>query len=100
MPSPQPLPHFHPRLNNAHRKNPKELNTEHLLGALKKWIDEKATAAQKAALQPRIVDIETARRVVLNAFSHSTPVTLARAEIDAAIKAVEALHAELRAQFP
>lgn len=82
------------------KENPKELNTEHLLGAIKSWLGDASRAAAQVALQPRIAGIETARRVVLNAFSHSTPVTLCRKEIEAAIDAVEALHTELKAQFP
>jgi hypothetical protein len=82
-----------------YKEDPRHLNTEHLLGALKKWLDKKGSAVQKAALQPRITDVEAARRVVLNAFALSTPVTLVRAEIEVAIGAVEVLHAELSTQF-
>lgn len=82
------------------KENPKELNTGHLLDAIKAWLDQPARAAPKAALDPAIVAVEAARRVILNAFSHSTPVSLVRAEIEAAIDAVEGLHAELRVQFP
>ncbi|WP_395445489.1 Eco57I restriction-modification methylase domain-containing protein [Caulobacter sp. UC70_42] len=84
----------------AFRAEPRELTTETLLNGLKAWLQAPARATEFANLQPRITDIETVRRVVLNAFSHSTPVTLARAEIVAAIDAVEALHAGLRAEFP
>lgn len=84
----------------AFRAEPRELTTEMLLRGLKDWLRVPQRAAQFANLQPRITDIETVRRVVLNAFSHSTPVTLARAEIVAAIDAVEALHTELRTEFP
>ncbi|MGV9008452.1 AAA family ATPase [Brevundimonas sp.] len=84
----------------AFKAEPRELNTEMLLNALKAWLQEPARNAQAPNIQPLITDVETARRVVLNAFSHSTPVTLARAEIEAAINAVEALHAGLRAEFP
>lgn len=82
------------------KENPKELNTEHLLGAMKSWLGEAKRATQQAALQPKIAGVETARRVVLNAFAHSTPVTLCRKEIEAAIDAVEALHTEMKIQFP
>ena len=82
------------------RDDPRHMTTADLLDGMKKWLLEPARAAQNSILQPKIVDVEAARRVVLNAFSHSTPVTLARAEIENAIDAVEMLHAELRAQFP
>lgn len=82
------------------RDDPRHMTTADLLDGMKKWLLEPARVAQNGILLPKIVDVEAARRVVLNAFSHSTPVTLARAEIENAIDAVEALHAELRAQFP
>ena len=82
------------------RDDPRHLTTNDLLDAIKGWLLVPGRGAQNTALQPRIVAVEAARRVVLNAFSHSTPVTLARAEIESAIDAVQSLHAELRAQFP
>jgi recombinational DNA repair ATPase RecF len=81
------------------RDDPRHMTTADLLDGMKRWLLDPGRAAQNGALQPKIVDVEAARRVVLNAFSHSTPVTLARAEIENAIDIVEALHAELRAQF-
>ena len=82
------------------RDHHRHLTTGDLLDALKRWLTHPSRTAQNAALLPRINDVEAARRVVLNPFSHSTPVTLARAEIVGAIDAVEALQVELRAQFP
>ncbi|CAM8653594.1 AAA family ATPase [Sphingobium cupriresistens] len=82
------------------KENPKELNTEHLLGAIKAWLGDAARAVQQTALQPAIVGVEAARRVILNAFSHSTPVSLVKAEIESAIDAVATLHAELLKAFP
>lgn len=82
----------------AFKSDPRHLTTEHLLAALKRWLG--AHAVQRAVLQPKIGNVEAARRVVLNAFAHSTPVTLVKAEIESAITAVEDLHDELRTQFP
>lgn len=82
------------------RDDARHLTTADLLDAIKKWLLEPSRAIHNTTLQPKIVDVEAARRVVLNAFSHSTPVTLVKAEIEAAIDAVERLHAELRLQFP
>ena len=82
------------------RDDPRYLTTGDLLDAMKAWLLVPARAGQNAALQPKIVSVEAARRVVLNAFSHSTPVTLVKAEIASAIDAVELLHVELRTQFP
>jgi recombinational DNA repair ATPase RecF len=82
----------------AFKAEARHLTTENLLSALKTWLSAHAVA--NIALQPRITNVEAARRVVLNAFSHSTPVTLVKAEIESAIAAVEQLHAELNAQFP
>lgn len=82
------------------REEPRRLTTEDLLVALKRWLSGPALQPQNAALQPKIAAVEAARRAVLNAFAHSTPVTLVRAEIEGAIDAVDALHAELTIQFP
>lgn len=80
--------------------DPRHLTTGDLLDAVKLWLQAPARTGQQASLQPKIATVEAARRVVLNAFSHSTPVTLVKAEIESAIVAVEELHGELRAQFP
>lgn len=82
------------------RDEPRHLTTADLLDAMKKWLSDPARGPQNAALAPRIGAVEAARRVVLNAFAHSTPVTLVRAEIEVAIDAVDSLRAELRVQFP
>ncbi|MBB3873287.1 AAA family ATPase [Brevundimonas mediterranea] len=84
----------------AFRSDPRYLTTQDLLQGLKTWLADPRRAPQKVALDPRIATVEAARRVVLNAFAHSTPVTLVRGEIEAAIDAVEALHTELGTQLP
>lgn len=82
------------------KEDPRHQSTEHLLVGIKSWLGNPPRAAEQTALQPAITNVEAARRVVLNAFSHSTPVTLARAEIEAAIDAVATLHTQLQSVFP
>jgi energy-coupling factor transporter ATP-binding protein EcfA2 len=82
------------------KSDPKHLNTGDLLDSIKAWLGEPRRAAGKAILSPHIRAVEAARRVVLNPFAHSTPVTLARAEITTAIDAVETLDAKFKEAFP
>lgn len=76
-----------------YRSNQKQLTAEELLIGLEKWIDEKPL--ERAALKPLIDGARRMRSVVLNPYSHSTPVTLTRNEVEAAIGAVELLHSAL-----
>jgi energy-coupling factor transporter ATP-binding protein EcfA2 len=69
------------------RKDPRKLSTEDLLNAFKHWLVD----PPKVALAPVIASIEMYRHVVLNPFSHSTPVTLAANEVLGAINAVDTL---------
>ncbi len=74
------------------RTDPRELNTEDLLAAIESWLDDVKRAQIKPNVEPAIRNVRLARKVVLNQFSHSTPVSLASNEIAGAIDAVETLH--------
>jgi energy-coupling factor transporter ATP-binding protein EcfA2 len=82
----------------AFKSNPKDLNTEHLLNAIDNWLADPARAAKLAVLDPLLKNARTCRSVILNPYSHSTPVTLVAAEIQSAIDAVSALDVELKRQ--
>lgn len=71
--------------------DPRHLSTEDLLVGIERWLKEPKRAAHKATLSKPIRDVKAARKVVLNPFSHSTPVTLVNAEVREAIEAVKAL---------
>ena len=73
------------------KNDPRELSTEDLLGAIESWLSDTRRTAIKAAVDPAISRVRLARKVVLNQFSHSTPVSLADAEVRDAIDAVDAL---------
>jgi hypothetical protein len=60
----------------------------------------KAGAQIKPDVEPAIKDVKQARKVVLNQFSHSTPVNLADIEVKSAIDAVEALQKAFRDHIP
>jgi hypothetical protein len=84
----------------AFKSNPKELKTEDLLNAIDAWLVEPKhamkRAAKKAALDPLLLAARASQRVILNPYSHSTPVTLAKGEVQSAIDAVQNLSAEFR----
>ena len=84
----------------AFKANPKDLTTENLLNAIDAWLSDAKRAAQKAALDPHLTAARACRSVILNPYSHSTPVTLVTAEIQTAIDAVTTLNAELKKAFP
>lgn len=84
----------------AFKENAKELNTGHLLAGLDAWLTHPSRQAQKTVLDPLIADARASRSVILNAYSHSTPVTLCRAEIETAVGVVRSLSIGLSAQFP
>lgn len=84
----------------AFKSNPKELKTEDLLNAIDAWLVEPKhavkRAAKKAALDPLLLAARASQRVILNPYSHSTPVALAKGEVQSAIDAVQTLSAEFR----
>lgn len=82
------------------KTDPRELNTEDLLNAIEAWLGETKRAAMKALVEPAIKSVRLARKVVLNQFSHSTPVSLVAAEVIGAIDAVDALHKAFKAHIP
>jgi hypothetical protein len=79
--------------------DPRKVSTDDLLTAVEKWLGDPARAVTKGLVDPAIADIKTWRKVVLNPFSHSTPVSLTSAEVIAAANAVEALHNAFRAHI-
>lgn len=84
----------------AFRSNPKDLTTENLMNAIDSWLADTKRALQKATLDPHLLAARASRTVILNPYSHSTPVTLVTAEIQSAIDAVETLDAKLKEAFP
>lgn len=70
---------------------PRQLTTDELLTAFERWLSEPARSAIKPNVDPAISSIKMYRKVVLNPFSHSTPVTLAANEVLGAIDAVDTL---------
>ncbi|WP_206106370.1 hypothetical protein [Rhizobium leguminosarum] len=82
------------------KTDPRELNTEDLLAAIENWLDDTKRAQIKPNVEPAIKGVRLARKVVLNQFSHSTPVSLANIEVKSAIDAVEKLHADFHAHIP
>jgi Zn-dependent protease len=56
--------------------------------------------AEKALVDPAIAGIKMWRKVVLNPFSHSTPVNLAAAEVAGAIDAVDKLKVDFDTHIP
>ncbi len=77
----------------------RKTSSEELLSAIEAWLKAPKRATEKAALDPAIVQLKMWRKVVLNPFSHSTPVNLAQAEVLGAIDAVEALHNAFKAHI-
>ncbi len=84
----------------AFKSNPKDLTTENLMNAIDSWLGDPKRAVPKATLDPHLVAAKASRTVILNPYSHSTPVTLVTAEIQSAIDAVETLDAKFKEAFP
>lgn len=82
------------------KNDPRELNTEDLLLAIESWLSDTKQAAIKPNVEQAIKDVRLARKVVLNQFSHSTPVSLTAGEVVAAIDSVEKLHKDFQAHIP
>lgn len=75
------------------RVDQRMLTTDDLLIAVEKGLTGRAEAGLMAK---SIQDIKLYRKVVLNPFSHSTPINLTAVEVKGAIDAVEALHRAFR----
>lgn len=73
----------------AYKLDSKHMNTEDLLKACEGWADGSSTRKCFCGVFNRI---RMFRGVVLNPFSHSAPVSLARSEVLGAIDAVKLLH--------
>lgn len=71
----------------------RHLDTEVLLTAIEHWW--KIQAGSKPCIAGLIERVKLFRKVVLNPFSHSSPPTIARGEIEGAIVAIESLLAVL-----
>ena len=84
----------------AFKLNPKDLTTENLMNAIDSWLGDPKRAVPKATLDPHLIAARASRTVILNPYSHSTPVTLVTAEIQSAIDAVETLDAKFKEAFP
>jgi isochorismate synthase EntC len=82
------------------KADPRELNTEDLLSAIENWLNAPKGTQFKQHVEQAIKDVKQARKVVLNQFSHSTPVNLADIEVKSAIDAVEKLHADFQQHIP
>lgn len=80
--------------------DPRKLTTDDLLNAIEFWLGHASRAAMKAAVEPKIAKLRMWRKVVLNPFSHSTPVSLTAGEVKGAIDAVAALHQAFKDDIP
>lgn len=78
------------------QSDPRKLTTDDLLSAIEAWIADPSRAAIKGNVDPAITSLKMWRKVVLNPFSHSTPVNLTAAEVIGAINAVDVLHVAFR----
>ncbi|MGO8126072.1 hypothetical protein ACC728_34325 [Rhizobium ruizarguesonis] len=82
------------------KADPRELNTEDLLSAIETWLNSSKGSQFKQHVEQDIKNVKQARKVVLNQFSHSTPVNLADVEVKSAIDAVEALQKAFKDHIP
>ncbi|KAA9361446.1 AAA family ATPase [Ochrobactrum quorumnocens] len=82
------------------KTDPRQLSSDELLTAIETWLNEASRIAMKPLIDPAIVSLKLWRKVVLNPFSHSTPVSLNAAEVQGAIDAAEKLHADFQQHIP
>lgn len=82
------------------KSDPRQLSSDELLTAIETWLGDPSRTAVKGLVDPAIVSLKLWRKVVLNPFSHSTPVSLSASEVVGAIDAVEKLHADFQAHIP
>jgi energy-coupling factor transporter ATP-binding protein EcfA2 len=82
------------------KTDPRQLSSDDLLSAVEAWLSDSSKTAMKALVNPSIIALKLWRKVVLNPFSHSTPVSLAGGEVKGAIDAVEALHKSFKDHIP
>lgn len=74
----------------------RQLSTDEFLTAIEHWLGDGARTVMKGLVDPAIADLKLWRNVVLNPFSHSTPVSLTAKEVIGAIDAFEKLHQALK----
>lgn len=74
----------------------RKTSSDELLSAIESWLNHSSRVNEKTAVAPAIGQIKMWRNVVLNPFSHSTPVNLTAAEVIGAINAVESLHSSFK----
>jgi energy-coupling factor transporter ATP-binding protein EcfA2 len=82
------------------KADPRQLSSDELLTAIEAWLGDPSRTAMKALVDPAIVSLKLWRKVVLNPFSHSTPVSLSAGEVVGAIDAVEKLHTDFQQHIP
>lgn len=82
------------------KADPRQLSSDELLTAIEPWLSDPSRSAMKMLVDPAIVSLKLWRKVVLNPFSHSTPVSLSAGEVVGAIDAVEKLHADFQTHIP
>ncbi len=82
------------------KSDPRQLSSDELLKAIEAWLGNPGHVGIKAAVDPAIVALKLWRKVVLNPFSHSTPVSLTAAEVIGAIHAVAKLQADFQHHIP
>lgn len=77
------------------KAEPRHVDTDVLLSSVERWLEEPKKPAVKNFCQGTIERVKLFRKVVLNPYSHASPPNIARAEVEGAIAAVEALRALL-----
>jgi len=82
------------------KSDPRQLSSDEVLTAIEAWLGDPSRTAMKALVDPAIVSLKLWRKVVLNPFSHSTPVSLTAVEVIGGIDAVEKLHADFQQHIP
>lgn len=78
----------------------RQLSSDDLLTAIETWLSDPSRTAIKGLVDPSIVNLKLWRKVVLNPFSHSTPINLTTTEVMRATEAVEILHAVFQQHIP
>lgn len=82
------------------KTDPRQLSSDDLLSAVEAWLSDSSRTAMKTSVNPSIIALKLWRKVVLNPFSHSTPVSLTSGEVIGAIGAVEDLHTAFKDHIP
>ena len=76
----------------AFKADPSRFDTDTLLSAIEEWFKSKSKSEKNIPCFVGIIErVKLFRKVVLNPYSHAAPSNIARAEVEGAIAAVEAL---------